>query len=420
MDELARRRRGIELFDAGTKVADICREVGRTRQWLSKWRKRFAELGERGLAGRSHAPKRHPGTTPQRIVRATLAARGRLERRARARGFAGIGADAVAWELELARVRPLPSRRTIERVLARHGRTARVASPAPRPPAGPYPAPRAERPGDLQQTDLVGPRYLRTPKGPQCFFSFHTVDVAGGGAASFQFEDKSGESFCLYLLDIAWPQLGLPRIWQVDNETALAGYPRRRRIFTQPVRLALLFGVEVRFIPEGEPGRNADIESYNRLWQGRVLRRFECPGLPRLARVSARFDRWFMEARPHPKLSTAEHGTRFPGALLASLDGALPRPPRGFTLDDHRDDRGDLRLPLARGRISWVRRADEHGGVWILDQHLRIRSIANRYVIATLTTGIGEVRVRLGTEVVSRFRFDMPERVVQPLVRRGR
>ncbi len=420
MDELARRRRAIELFKAGTKVADIRREVGRTRQWLAKWRKRFEELGERGLAARSHARKHHPWTTPARIVRAILEFRARLERRAHGRGFAGIGADAVAWELELSRIRPLPSLRTIERVLARHGRTARVTPPAARPSAGPYPAPRAKGPADLQETDLVGPRYLRTPRGPQCFFSFNTVDVAGGGAVSYQFEDKSGESFCLYLLEVAWPQLGLPLIWQVDNETALAGYPRRRRIFTQPVRLALLFGVQVRFIPEGEPGRNADIESYNRLWQERVLRRFDCPGLGRLARVSGRFDRWYMEARPHPKLRVAEHGTRFPAALLASLDGQLRRPPRGFSLDDHRDAKGELHLPLARGRITWVRHADEHGGVWILDQRLRIKRIANRYVVATLSTGIGEVRVRLGTEVVSRFRFEMPERVVQPLVRRGR
>lgn len=419
MDELARRRRAIELFKAGTKVGDICREVGRTRQWLAKWRRRFDELGERGLASRSHAPKRHPWTTPQRIVRAVLAARERLERRARGRGFAGIGADAVAWELELGRVRPLPSRRTIERVLARAGRTSHVVPAAPRPPVGPYPYPRANAPGDLQETDLVGPRYLRTPRGPLCFFSFNTVDVAGGGAASWQSIDKSGESFCRHLLAV-WPVLGVPRIWQVDNETALAGYPRRGRIFTQPVRLALLLGVEVRFIPEGEPGRNADIESYNRLWQARVLRRFDCPGLARLARVSARFDRWFMEARPHPKLSTAEHGTRFPGALLASLDGQLPRPPQRFSLDDHRDERGELHLPLAHGRISWVRRADEHGAVWILDQRLRIKTIANRYVVATLLTGVGEVRVRLGTEVVSRFRFQMPERVVPPLMRRGR
>jgi putative transposase len=420
MDELARRRRAIGLLKAGARVGDICREVGRTRQWLAKWRTRFDASGAPGLLSRSHAPKRHPWTTPTRVVRAILAARARLERRARGREFAGKGADAVAWELELARVRPLPSRRTIERVLARHGRTARPAPTPTRLASGPYPAPRALAPGDLQQTDLVGPRHLRTPRGPQRFFSFHTIDVAGGGAATFQFEDKSAESFCCYLAEIAWPLLGLPRIWQVDNEATLAGYPDRRHVFTQAVRLALLFGVEVRFIPEGEPGRNADIESFNALWQARVLHRFDAPGLAHLARLSARFERWYMEARPHPKLSTTGHGTRFPAALLASLDGELPRPPHGFSLDRYRDVRDELRIPLARGRISWVRRLDEHGRLRLLGQELRVRRAANQYVIATLSTGVREVRVRLGSEVVSRFPFEINERVVQPLVRRGR
>ncbi|MDE3111627.1 MAG: helix-turn-helix domain-containing protein, partial [Chloroflexota bacterium] len=232
MDEESRRRKAIELLDQGVRPSEVLRRLERSRDWLSKWRRRFNELGEAGLVGGSHAPRHHPWTTPARVVRAIIAARERLERRARGRGFAGIGSDAVAWELELARVRPLPSRRTIERVLARHGRTARVARPAPRPPAEPYPAPMARRPGDLQQTDLVGPRHLRTPRGPEGFYSFHTVDVAGGGAASFQFPDKSGESFCRYLAEIAWPALGIPRIWQVDNESALAGLPGQRHIFT--------------------------------------------------------------------------------------------------------------------------------------------------------------------------------------------
>ncbi len=123
MDEEARRREAIELLQRGLRPGgEVCRKLERSREWLSKWRRRFAAEGARGLASGSHAPRRHPWTTPARIVRAILAARDRLEHRGRGREFTGIGADAVAWELELTRARPLPSRRTIERVLARHGR----------------------------------------------------------------------------------------------------------------------------------------------------------------------------------------------------------------------------------------------------------------------------------------------------------
>jgi Integrase core domain len=232
--------------------------------------------------------------------------------------------------------------------------------------------------------------------------------------------DKSAASFCCYLVEVAWPRLGLPRIWQVDNESALAGFPSAGHIFTQPVRLALLLGVEVRFIPMGEPGRNADIESFNALWQARVLRRFATPSLRRLASVSDRFERWYMDERPHPKLTLATHGTRFPGALLASLDGELRHLPTGFSLDAYRDAAGELRLPLARGRISWVRPVDEHGTLQLLDRRLALgRAAANQYVITTLSTGRGELSVRVEPRRVKRFRFPITERVVQPLRPRG-
>lgn len=295
MDEEGQRREAIAMLQRGISITEICATLGRTRRWLSKWRQRFAAEGPAALRGRSRAPRRRPRATPERIVRAVLAARDRLARRRGRQRFAGSGADAVAWELELEDIRPMPARRTIERILERAGRT--------RPPAvahersgGPYPYPPASAPGDLHETDLVGPRHLRSGRGPVRFFDFHTVDVGGGGAATEQRPDKSAESFCGYLVECAWPKLGLPRIWQIDNESAIAGFPAAGRIFTQPVRLALLLGIEVRFIPMGEPGRNADVESFNALWQARVLRRFETPGLARLARMSGRFERWFMDA----------------------------------------------------------------------------------------------------------------------------
>lgn len=419
MDEEERRRRAMAMLREGRPVGEVCAALGRSREWIAKWRRRLEAEGPAALRGRSRAPKRQARRTAPAIERAVLAARDRLERRIRGREFAGIGADAVAWELELAHVHPLPARRTVERILQRRGRTARGRPrERTRAPAA-YPVAVARAPGDLHETDLVGPRHLRTPHRPVRFYSFHTVDVAGGGVATEQFRDKSAESFCRYL-QAAWGRLRLPRVWQVDNERTLAGFsPRARPPLTQPLRLALLLGVEVRFIPDGEPGRQADVESFNDLWQERVLHRFECPGLPRLRAVSGRFERWFMEARPHPKLRAAEHGTRFPAQLLASLDGALPRIPSSFSLDAYRDERGELRLPLARGRISWVRRVDEQGGVWIAGQHLRLRRAANEYVVGTLSTGRREVIVRHEGRLVSRFPFRIDERVIQPLRRGG-
>lgn len=419
MDEEQRRQRAIELLQQGRRPGDVLHELGRSREWLAKWRRRFDESGPAGLRERSRAHHAHPRSTPASIVRAVLRARDRLTRQRGRQRFAGSGADAVAWELELAGVRARPARRTIERILQRAGRRAHRETTTHERSGVAYPVPGAERAGAVHETDLVGPRHLRTPRGPVRFYGFHTVDVAGGGIATWQGPDKSAESFCRYLAEVAWPRLGLPRVWQVDNEIALLGYASAGRIFTQPVRLALLLGVEVRFIPQGEPGRNADVESFNALWQARVLRRFATPSLARLAAVSARFERWWMEERPHPKLSIAAHGTRFPGGLLAALDGSLPRLPSGFALEVYRDAAGELRLPLARGRISWVRRADEHGSLALLGRRLSLgRAAANQYVVATLSTGRGDISVRVG-ERTKLFSFRVREHVVQPL-RRGR
>ena len=419
MDEEQRRRRAMELLHQGRRPSEVIHELNRSREWLAKWRRRFQEHGAAGLREISRAHHTHPATTSRRIVRAVLAARDRLGRRRGRRRFVGSGADAVSWELELQGMQPLPARRTIERILQRAGRTRHPLKAATfERTRSAYPAPKAQGPGDLQQTDLVGPRHLRTPAGPVGFYAFHTVDVAGGGAATWQGPDKSAETFCQYLALVAWKRLGLPRIWQVDNERALEGWPGRS--ITQPVRLALLLGVEVRFIPPGEPGRNADIESFNALWQARVLRRFDTPSLARLARVSDHFERWYMQERPHPKLSVTTHGTRFPAELLAAQNGALRQIPKGFTLERYRDAAGALQLPLARGRISWVRRADERGVLALLGRRLPLgRTAASQYVVATLSTTRGDLAVRLPDQTLKLFRHPLAERVVQPLRPRG-
>ena len=62
MDEEARRREAIELLRQGLRPGEVCRKLERSRDWLSKWRRRFAAAGEPGLVGGSHAPKRHPST----------------------------------------------------------------------------------------------------------------------------------------------------------------------------------------------------------------------------------------------------------------------------------------------------------------------------------------------------------------------
>jgi len=123
-------------------------------------------------------------------VRRILALRDELAaHKTRRAAFAGIGAETIHFELQRRDIRKLPSISTIEKILTRAGKTKRVK--VRRSHGGPpYPYVPAHKMGDLQQTDLVGPRYLRGHQGITRFFSFQTDDVVGQTASANHFTDK--------------------------------------------------------------------------------------------------------------------------------------------------------------------------------------------------------------------------------------
>jgi putative transposase len=68
-------------------------------------------------------------------------------------------------------MQPLPAIWTINRILHRHGLAGKRAYQAR---GTPYPALAAQRPHQMHQLDLVGPRYLT---GGERFFGVHLIDV---------------------------------------------------------------------------------------------------------------------------------------------------------------------------------------------------------------------------------------------------
>ena len=49
-------------------VAQTCRYFGISRTAFYRWKRRYEEHGEAGLADRAKTPHRHPNETPQRVV----------------------------------------------------------------------------------------------------------------------------------------------------------------------------------------------------------------------------------------------------------------------------------------------------------------------------------------------------------------
>jgi hypothetical protein len=195
------RYKAIQLHQGGIGFNDVLRRVRRSCFWLTKWLQRYREHGLAGLRDQSRAPKRIHNRTLEPLVRKILALRDALAaHKGRRAAFASIGAETIHFELQRRGLRRLPAISTIEKILARAGKTKKVKGQ--RLAGGPpHPHIRARRMGDLQQTDLVGPRYLRGSRGVTRFYSIHTIDVAGQTASASQFPDKQTISLCRHLVD---------------------------------------------------------------------------------------------------------------------------------------------------------------------------------------------------------------------------
>ena len=328
--------------------------------------------------------------------------------------FSGIGAEVIQWELEQRKVSNIPSLPTIARILFRYGKTGRV-KPKGNGSNQPYPYFKTGKMGDLHQTDLVGPRHLRGPKGITRFYSFHTLDVAGHTAFASQFTDKQTISMCRHLIE-AWRFMGVPTVSQMDNEMAATGGGRYPYTISQVARLHLLVGIHLVFIPQGEPGRNASIESFNNLWQQRVLKRHNCPNLNGIRRISERFVQYYNYHKPHRGLTEKEHGTRFPGVLRDRLWKSLRHMPKNFTLEKYIDQSGHLNIPIAKGRVSFIRKVDAHGRIEVNGVTYFIRrKLEGQYAIATIFTHRKRLVVKQDNKIIKSFPFPIKEKPVLSL-----
>jgi hypothetical protein len=328
-----------------------------------------------------------------------------------------VGANEIQDLLQLKR-RHVPSLSTIERILRRH----QVQPQRARRHGGgqPYPWPRARRPGDLQQTDLVGPRYVRGPRGVTRFYSIHTIAIVGRGTWASQVRHKTADALCEHFV-ATWAWLGLPRVSQLDNEMAATGGGKHAYGLSLVARLHLWLGVHLIFLPFGEPGRNPFVESFNASWQKYVLR-YTCADLRAVRRVSVAHWRFYHDQKIHRALRRSVEGARRPGEWLQRHRRELRALPRGFTVARYRDRRGRLQLPIARGRVSWIQKVDADGHITINARpYFMGKRLTGHYVQATLVTYRRRLVIydveghRLKT-----FTFPLAERIVAPRVPRPR
>ena len=152
-DEFSDRHQAIRMRLAGQSVEEICQTLKRSREWFHTWWRRYLALGAVGLYDLTSARHQPPHISPD-LERTILNIRERLESPLHAHTRYGlIGAGAIQAELQDLHIRPLPSPRTIERVLERNGKTLPRVHLAPSLSEHSYPGPQAH---DFQSTASDG------------------------------------------------------------------------------------------------------------------------------------------------------------------------------------------------------------------------------------------------------------------------
>lgn len=303
----------VRRYFRGENIRTICESLGRHPNWLHKWIKRHDPDNDSWACDQSRRAKCQPHRTSQQIEQLITVLRKRLFDE-------GLfyGAQAIIWELEDIGVTPLPSARTINRIVRRLNLPGRRTEPY-QPKGILYPALVSAGPNQVQQADMVGPCYLR---GPHRFYGLNVVDLATARCAVEPLTSKASQSIIEGFWR-SWGRLGMPRHLQVDNELSFYGSRRYPRGMGALIRLCLLNDIQLWFIPQREPWRNGVVEKFNGHYRKKFLARvpMNCPEQLRIE--SLRF-----EDRHNQKYRYSKLKGKTPQKALAQTGISLKFPPQ--------------------------------------------------------------------------------------------
>jgi putative transposase len=141
----------IDQYLKGISPESIYLSLGRSKAWLYKWLSRYDPDSPDWFLDRSKCPL----SSPQKIDR-EIEEIIKLTRLSLYNQDLFCGAQAILWELEEEGVQPLPSLRTINRILSRHELTHRRTGRYV-PKGAKYPSFSVRTPNDRHQGRLCGP-----------------------------------------------------------------------------------------------------------------------------------------------------------------------------------------------------------------------------------------------------------------------
>ncbi len=387
-DEFSDRHQAIRLRLAGRTAEDICLTLGRSRAWFHTWWRRYQALGAASLFDLTRARHQPPRLAPE-LERTIINIRRRLESPLYPQTRYGlIGASAILAELEALHIRPLPCLRTIERVLERNGLTMPRVRLARLLPEHVYPTPQVHDSNQLHQVDLVGPIYLKGNR--QRYYIFVCKDVFDGAVCLKLSRSRQMEAILVFLGD-CWKSLGRPAQVQFDNAREFLGWGPAARYLSRVIRLCLRFEVEPVFIPPARPYRNGSVEQFNGWFQPHLLQRH----FMRIAALKREL------LRLQETVNT-QHVQRRLGGLTPAQYRRRKKlqklPPRFVVPTDP--------LPIAAGRVTFIRQVTPHGNLHLLSQTFKVgKRQKGQYVKAVLDTQRAHLTVYVKGRVFKRWPY---------------
>jgi putative transposase len=277
-----------------------------------------------------------------------------------------FGAAAIHRALVDRGVQPLPTIRTLGRILERRGALdgrKRVRRPAP--PPGWYLPDVADRRVELDSFDIVEGLVIR---GGTPVEVLNGIALDGGLTVSWPMGVVTAKAAVEALLE-HWRAAGRPGYAQFDNDTIFQGPHQHKDVIGRVMRACLGLGVVPVFAPPRETGFQAAIEAYNGRWQAKVWARFVHESLEGVQAQSGKFVA-AVRRRAAPRIEAAPPRRPFPADWTLDLQA---RP---------------------RGRVVFLRRSDEQGSVVVLGRSFAVDpSWPNRLVRAEVDLDAGRLRV---------------------------
>jgi putative transposase len=386
--EFADRQQAIKLRLAGHSIEEIGHLLGRSREWVHTWWRRYRALGPTGLFDLRRANV-HPRRIAPDLERTIVSIRQRLVSQAHpGTRYSLIGASAILAELQTLHIRPLPSLRTIERVLQRNGISLPKVRLAPFLANPTYPVPQADESNQLHQVDSVGPIYLKGHR--QRYYIFVGRDAFEGAVCLKIYRSRKAE-VVLDFLGECGKTLGLPAQVQFDNAREVVGWGPAARYLSRVLRVCLRFGVEPILIPPAQPQRQGGVEHFNGWFQPRWLQR-RYSQLTTLKRELQRLQDTVNTQHPQRRLqglTPTQYRRRCPVHKLPP-DYVIPS-----TL-----------LPMAAGRVTFIRQVTLNGKIHLLSQTFKVgKRLKGEYVKVVLDTRRGYLTVYRQGRICKRWPY---------------